>query len=171
MDGITQRLGTSTVLSPHFLPELATLLVLFVVRALHGVTTEENVTAEEKCEDVVISYVHYDAGGPSVNDREGLNGEYVIIENRGCKAVNLEGWELKDDTNHVYVFPSIILKPGASVKVHTGYGADTDTDLYWGRRTPVRNNNGDTAYLYDSHGNLVDSCSWTGKEGGSVSCH
>ncbi|NJE03274.1 lamin tail domain-containing protein [Thermococcus sp. MV11] len=119
-----------------------------------------------------MSYVHYDAGGPDVNDREVLNSEYVVIENRGCEAVNLRGWQLMDEVNHVYVFPSITLESGASVKVHTGYGTDTDTDLYWGRRWgAVWNNDGDTAYLYDGSGNLVDSCSWTGDEGGAVSCH
>ena len=144
---------------------VALILVLFVVRVLYGIT---NSPPDVKCDNVVISYVKYDAEG---DDRNNLNDEYVVIENRGCEAVNLEGWQLKDESNHVYSFPSITLAPGASVRVHTGSGNDTDSDLYWGKGAPVWNNRGDTAYLYDADGKLVDSCSWTGTEGGAVSCH
>jgi len=151
-----------------FMIAVALVLVLFVVKILYGVA---NSATEVGCDNVVISYINYDAGGPEVNDRDALNSEYVIIENRGCEAVNLEGWRLMDEAHHVYVFPSLILEPGASVKVHTGTGTDTDSDLYWGRGQAVWNNNGDTAYLYDAEGNLVDKCSWTGDEGGAVSCH
>ncbi|NJE06186.1 lamin tail domain-containing protein [Thermococcus sp. M36] len=115
---------------------------------------------------VVISYVDYNPPGSDVS------GEYVLITNEGSADVDMGGWKLMDESNHVYTFPAgFILKAGASVKVHTGEGTDTETDLYWGRKQAVWNNDGDTAYLYDAEGNLVDSCSWSGKEGGAVSCH
>lgn len=115
---------------------------------------------------VVISYVEYNPPG---NDVE---GEYVVIENDGLSDVNMGGWKLMDESNHVYTFPSgFVLRSGASVRVHTGSGVDTETDLYWGRKQAVWNNDGDTAYLYNAEGKLVDKCSWTGKEGGAVSCH
>lgn len=118
---------------------------------------------------VFISRVEYDPPGDDVE------GEYVVITNGELfEDVNMSGWKLMDEKNHVYTFPpsGFILKAGASVKVHTGSGEDTATDLYWGRGSAVWNNNGDTAYLYDADGNLVDKCSWTGKEGGgAVDCH
>lgn len=122
------------------------------------------------CDDnskIVIYYVHYDAEG---NDWLNLNDEYVIIANLGCKEENLLGWQLKDEAGHIYVFPEFVLKGGKLVTVHTGSGTNSDTDLYWGQKFPVWNNNGDTAYLYASNGTLVDSCSWTGTEGGGISC-
>ncbi|AIF69021.1 hypothetical protein PAP_03005 [Palaeococcus pacificus DY20341] len=117
---------------------------------------------------IVISYVHYDAEGW---DRLNLNDEYVIIANIGGSEADLGGWMLTDEVNHTYVFPSVMIKPGSLITVHTGKGTNTDKDLYWGRGSPVWNNNGDTAYLYASNGTLADSCSWTGKEGGGISCH
>lgn len=104
-----------------------------------------------------IAYVHYDAAG---NDWHNLNDEYVVITNKGGAAVNLGGWSLRDEAGHVYTFPDFTLQPSQSVTVHTGCGTDTATDLYWCSWTPVWNNDGDTAYLYDADGNLVDSYSW-----------
>jgi LysM repeat protein len=57
--------------------------------------------------------------------------EMVIITNRG-QPVNLEGWTLSDRHDNVYTFPGILLwSNNASVKVHTGLGENTATDLYW----------------------------------------
>jgi|Deesub1362B_J571_1020462.scaffolds.fasta_scaffold00037_120 hypothetical protein len=117
--------------------------------------------------EIVIYYVHYDAEG---NDWLNLNDEYVIIANLGCKEENLLGWQLKDKTGYTYVFPEFVLKGGKLVTVHTGSGTNSDTELYWGRGSPVWNNNGDTAYLYASNGTLIDSCSWTGNEDGEIQC-
>ena len=83
-----------------------------------------------------------------------------MIENTGSVAVNMQGWILKDKANHRFEFPYFILNPGKTVTVHTGKGANTATDLYWNRGTAVWNNDHDTAYLYDSSGNLVDSYSY-----------
>jgi competence protein ComEC len=57
--------------------------------------------------------------------------EMVIITNRG-QPVNLEGWTLSDRQDNVYTFPGILLwSNDASVRVHTGLGENTATDLYW----------------------------------------
>ncbi len=106
--------------------------------------------------DVRINYVHYDAYG---NDHYNLNDEYVVLKNYG-DSVNLFGWTLMDEAGHYYVFPNIVLESGATVKIHSGCGVDTSTDLYWCSDWAIWNNNGDTAFLYDSSGNLVDSYSW-----------
>lgn len=96
----------------------------------------------------------------------------LISNGTSEKDEDLSGWKLVDEKKHTYSLPDgFILKAGKTVTVHTGSGTDTDTDLYWGRKWAVWNNDGDTAYLYDASGNLVDSCSWTGEEWGAVSCH
>lgn len=102
--------------------------------------------------DVRIIYVHYDAYG---DDNYNLNDEYVVIKNFDSIPINLAGWALKDQIGHTYVFPQFIIQPGASVKIHSGCGIDKITDLYWCSQRAIWNNDHDTAYLYDSYGNLV----------------
>lgn len=109
---------------------------------------------------VVIIEVHYDAGGPNVRDTEVLNDEYVVLKNKGETPVDLKGWIIKDNANHIYRFPSIILQPGQEIVLHTGKGVNTSHDLYWGRGQAVWNNDHDTAYLYNAQGELVDQYSW-----------
>lgn len=50
---------------------------------------------------------------------------------------------------HTYSFPSYTLSSKSTVTVYTGEGTSTATELYWQLGSPVWNNDGDTAYLYD----------------------
>ena len=53
------------------------------------------------------------------------------------------------------------LPAGAQVRVRTGCGRDTSTDLYWCEQgSAVWNNSGDTAFLSDPRGNTVDTRSY-----------
>lgn len=103
---------------------------------------------------VKITHIQADAPGP---DGENPNGEWVEIVNEGSAAVNLEGYSLKDAANHIYTFPAFTLQPGATVRLYSGQGQDDASSLYWGREgEAVWNNDGDSAFLRDSEGNLVD---------------
>ena len=106
---------------------------------------------------VKITYLHYDAYG---NDNYNLNDEYVVIKNVGNTLVSLEGWILKDEAGHTFVFPSIILDSGGTVTIYSGSGVNTDNELYWTSSRAIWNNDGDTAFLYDANGNLVDTYTW-----------
>jgi beta-lactamase superfamily II metal-dependent hydrolase len=87
-----------------------------------------------------------------------LQDEWVEITNRGSSPVSLAGWKIEDDgSKHTYTFPSYTLDPKDSVTLHTGEGKNTDSELYWGADSPLWNNDGDTAYLFDDSGNLVSS--------------
>ncbi|MFQ6128145.1 MAG: lamin tail domain-containing protein [Thermoplasmata archaeon] len=112
---------------------------------------------EESYADVYISYVHENAAG---NDWYNLNDEYIVFTNGGNTAIALTGWTVSDEVNHVYTFPSFTLSADASVTLYTGSGTDTATELYWGSGSPIWNNDGDTVYLRDSTGDLVDSYQW-----------
>jgi len=86
-----------------------------------------------------------------------LADEWVKITNSGTSPVTVTGWKITDDdVKHTYIFPPFTLSSGATVTLHTGDGTDTATELYWGGRY-VWNNDGDTARLYDSNGNLIDT--------------
>jgi len=77
-----------------------------------------------------------------------LEEEWVELENKGIEPQDMTGWILRDLANYRYKFPAgFTLQPGAKVKVRTGQGDDTETDLYWGYKRPVWNNDYDLATL------------------------
>ncbi len=121
---------------------------------------EEEPPEEPNEEGLLISYVHYDAAG---DDRYNLNDEYVVIINNRESSVIMTGYQLYDDSGYwnPYTFPyNFTLDSGGEVTVYTGSGVDTDTELYWGRGSPIWNNDHDTAYLFDDSYSLVDSYGW-----------
>jgi len=107
--------------------------------------------------EVVIDYVHYDAAG---NDWDNLNDEYVVLWNTGSADADLTGWELKDEVDHTYTFPTFTLRAGEKVTVYTGSGTNTRSSLHWGSNSPIWNNDSDTAYLYNQGMELMDSYGW-----------
>ena len=87
-----------------------------------------------------------------------LKDEFVKIKNSGSSSVDLTGWQIKDEGDkHTYTFPSFQLEAGATVTLYTAEGYNTETELYWGSGNPFWNNDGDTAFLYDNEGYLIDS--------------
>ena len=108
---------------------------------------------------VRITALRYDGPG---SDRVAPNGEWVELTNRGDRPVDLSGYMLKDEGLHLYTFGPVTLAPGATVRVYSGRGSDTATELYWGLAgEEVWDNDGDTAYLRDPTGAFVDYFSYT----------
>lgn len=116
-----------------------------------------------KC--IGILYFHWNAEG---NDCYNLNDEYVTFKNTCSESIDMAGWTVKDEANHIYTFPDFSLAGGAIVTLYTGAGKDTTTELYWDSSgyqcNAVWNNDGDTLYLRDMNGNLVMSYSYSGFE-------
>ena len=87
-----------------------------------------------------------------------LKDEWVKITNKGSSTVSLGGWKIEDEgSKHTYTFPSYTLDSGSTVTVYTGKGTDSATELYWQLGSPIWNNDGDTAYLYDKNVQLVST--------------
>ncbi|MGM0365386.1 MAG: lamin tail domain-containing protein [Actinomycetota bacterium] len=101
--------------------------------------------------------INYDAPG---DDRTNLNGEYVVLRNVSGERINLAGWTIKDMATSIYRFPNFVLGDGKEVYIHSGEGKDSGNRLYWGSKTPVWNNDGDTLYLRDRDGALVSIYSY-----------
>lgn len=105
-----------------------------------------------------ISQIHANAPG---NDNENPNGEWIEMVNRGAAPVSLRGFTLKDEANHIYTFADFSAQPGRPFRLYSGQGRDSSTELYWGLvDDSVWNNGGDTAFLRDAQGALVDSLAY-----------
>ena len=116
-----------------------------------------------KC--IGILYFHWNAEG---NDCYNLNDEYVTFKNTCSQSIDMMGWTVKDEANHIYTFPDFSLAGGSIVTLYTGSGKDTATELYWGSSghtcNAIWNNDGDTLYLRDMGGDLVISYGYSGFE-------
>ncbi|MFG3041866.1 lamin tail domain-containing protein [Streptomyces sp. NPDC048330] len=109
---------------------------------------------------VEISAVQADSPGRDNRSNRSLNAEWVEITNNTRHPVNLDGWTLKDKDGHRYTFNDYRLAGRSTVRIHTGEGRDSRTDLYQDRRNYVWNNDSDTATLRDDRGRVVDTESW-----------
>ena len=114
--------------------------------------TQQQQPQEPQTQQPKIINIKYDADGDD-RKKENWNTEWVEIEGQ----TNMFNWTLSDVANHVFVFPEFAIN--GLVKVRSGYGNNTATELYFGDG-PVWNNDGDTAYLKDQNGNLVDQYSY-----------
>lgn len=93
------------------------------------------------------------------NDAENLNDEWVEVRNTGSAAVDLTGWGVRDESSsHRFTFPERFqLGPGTTVRIHSGCGVGSATELFWCTSgSAIWNNDGDTALLLDPAGNIVD---------------
>ncbi|MEC4575756.1 lamin tail domain-containing protein [Streptomyces sp. CMAA1738] len=88
------------------------------------------------------------------------------IRNPTRNPINLRAWTLRDsDGNRYryryrYRFNSVRIGACDTIRIHTGNGRDTRTDLFQDRRDYVWNNRADTATLRDDRGRTIDTKSW-----------
>ncbi|WP_321112304.1 DUF4350 domain-containing protein [Halorussus salinisoli] len=108
----------------------------------------------------------YSVSIPTISpDGETLNDEYVDFENTGSSSLDVTGWRVEDEAGYTYQFPDgFSLGAGETVRLHSGDGTDSSTDLYWGG-SYVWNNDGDTCYLYDDNSNLAAEKSYPNNDG------
>jgi hypothetical protein len=113
---------------------------------------------------VQLTKVVYDSPGKDTGSNTSVNGEYVRLTNRTARTINLRNWTLRDVAGHLYRFTADYpLGAGKNVYVRTGRGTDGKPagQRYWGSRSYVWNNSGDTAILRDGTNKTIDSCRWT----------
>lgn len=107
---------------------------------------------------IEVGALRFDADG---NDSENLNDEWIEIVNTGEVAVDLDRWSIRDESStNRYRFDEFVLPAGATVRIHSGCGTDTATELFWCTSgSAVWNNSGDTVLVLDPAGNVVTSAS------------
>jgi len=126
-------------------------------------------SAEASSPPMRFDKVYYNSPGTDSGSNTSVNGEWVRIKNFSSTKRSLTGWTVRDKQNHVYKFGTFSLAAGASVVLYTGKGTNSSTKRYWGLSYYVWNNSGDAAYLRNSSGTSIDSCSW-GSTGSYVAC-
>jgi len=119
---------------------------------------------------VQIHEIYYNSPGKDTGSNSSLDHEWVQLHNLSGSRITLTGWTLRDAQRHVYTFGSYTIKPHGYVTIHTGKGANTQTDRYWGHSWYVWNNTGDRATVEDAHGHVLDQCSYQGTSAGHTNC-
>ena len=119
---------------------------------------------------VKIYKIYYDSPGSDTGSNTSLNGEWIQLKNICTTGKSLGGFKIVDASSHWYTFGTYTLRAGAIVKIHTGSGTNTSTDRYQNRGWYVWNNTSDTAYLYNSSGTRIRTCSYTTSSALPKSC-
>jgi len=122
---------------------------------------------------VIFSRIQYDAPGTDSGSNGSLNTEFFKLKNTTKANINLNGWTVRDQQNIVYKFPSLTLRAGSELLVHSGKGTTTAINRYWGRAGKngyVWNNSGETAYLRTAANKQIDTCKWTKVSPGTTNC-
>ena len=117
-----------------------------------------------------ITAIYFDSPGADRGGNTSLNAEWVRIKNYTTTRRTLTGWTLRDKQNHIYRFPTFTLAAGASVRIHTGTGTNSASNRYMRESWYVWNNTGDTAYLRNAAGTLLDTCSYTSAKDPEAFC-
>lgn len=118
---------------------------------------------------IVFTRIQYNSPGVDNGSNASLNAEWATVKNTGKRAVQLRRWKVRDRAGHTYTFGLLRLRPGRTVRLHTGSGTNTAAHRYWGQDWYVWNNTGDTAVLRDRRGRLRDRCTW-GDGPGTIDC-
>lgn len=145
------------------------LSALLVSLAVAG-TAAVGAAPAEAASALQLGKINYNAPGSDTSSNTSVNGEYVVIKNTSSSSKCLTGWTVRDAAGATYKFGSFCLAGYKSVYLHTGKGTNSSTRRYWGRGWHVWNNTGDTAYLRNGSGTLMDSCRWTSAGAGYVYC-
>ena len=87
-----------------------------------------------------------------------LDVEYVEIVNQGENPANLTDWQLVDEADNAFTFPTLILNSGGALKIFSKAGSNTVIELYWQSDVPIWQP-GETASLLNTDGEVVTSYS------------
>jgi hypothetical protein len=61
--------------------------------------------------------------------------EYVCLKNEDSRPAEMGSWVIRNVMGRSYNFPpGFTLAPGATVRLHTGAGTDSASDLHWDYR-------------------------------------
>jgi hypothetical protein len=117
------------------------LLCIFVALSAGGVFGEKSTTASTMAQSNAMSAIKAgsNATAPDAADANSAiiysviyskTSQSIEIKNNETSALDLTGWKLEVQNKTVYAFPKYSLGVNATVKVHSGLGKNSKTDLY-----------------------------------------
>jgi hypothetical protein len=80
--------------------------------------------------------------------------EYVEIINQSDGPVDLDSWQLINENNQTFSFPTMILNQDGAIKIYSRKGTNTVIELYWQADQPIWQP-GDTVRLVDASGDAI----------------
>ena len=99
-----------------------------------------------------------ESNGNSFPDENGLCSDWVEIMNVSGDTLNLEGYGLSDrEDRALFVFPRISLEKDGLVVVFCDGSRDYEFDSWLHARMKISATNGDTLFLFDPDGNVIDN--------------
>lgn len=98
---------------------------------------------------IVVDRVEPDPPG---RDEDDLNSEIVELINVGDAVIDLDGWDIRDDSSSHRFDLGGTIEPGGRLIVRTGSGTSGSGELFLGSRSPVWSNRGDTVLVIDPDG-------------------
>lgn len=113
--------------------------------------------AEKEAKDEKLGLWGTSSSGKCIQIKEfQYSGEESVTFQNNCDySINLDGWNVKDEATHIYIFKNFVLNADSTFTLYTSSGKDTGTDLYWNSKTAIWNNAGDTLFMRDNNGGLV----------------
>ncbi|MFB4265080.1 lamin tail domain-containing protein [Nonomuraea sp. GTA35] len=146
----------------------STLAALLAAAATLGAT----LPAQAAAPALRIVTISYDSPGADRRSNSSLNAEYITLLNTTRKAIDLEGWSVRDKTGYTYEFGAgVVLGARKRITLRTGQGNDGTSSVFWNRKQYVWNNDQDTAYVRNPGARLVDSCSYKARSNSAaVNC-
>jgi|GEM_PF-2360767 len=141
-----------------------------VASTILGCLTFHAVGRVDAAARIKITKIFFDAPGPDTNPtNSSLNAEFVAVKNMTTLPVLMTGWKLNDAQSHSFTFPTgFTLAAGKTVRVHTGKGLNSSSDLYARSGSFIWNNTGDTATVRNSFGSIASTCKYPNTSGGVV---
>ncbi|MDO5662232.1 MAG: lamin tail domain-containing protein [Brachybacterium sp.] len=108
-----------------------------------------------------IVKIHYDPVGRDQPNNRGYNQEFIQLKNTSARTLDLTGYVIRDERPQRFAFPKgFKLGAGKTVTIRSGHGKNTASTLYWGKKSYIWNNDGDTARTFNAQGKLLERCSY-----------
>ena len=118
--------------------------------------TSTVVVSETDGENIKIINIFYD-GANGKNEPD----EYVEIKNISSNTIDISGWTLLDDQNHVFQFyQNTTIQPEQICRIYTHEYHEEYCGFTFESNLAIWNNSGDVAYLYNIAGELIDKYSY-----------
>jgi hypothetical protein len=82
--------------------------------------------------------------------------EYIVLVNLS-DTIDMDGWVILDEQNNKYIFHKFTFTAMSALRLNTGNGHDTQTDLFWGEVDSLWGKEEDIRVtLKDSTGTIID---------------